>query len=70
MARKAKKTNKSSASTGPGEWYNKISLPSIEKMGETSLLKADNPPFVSFCKSVYSKFPSLACSSLCSFSFF
>ncbi len=59
MARKAKKTGKSYAGAGPGEWYNKISLPSIEKMGETTLLKANNPPFVSFCKSVYSNFPSL-----------
>ena len=43
----------------PGEWYNKISLPDIEKTSETSLLKSGDPPFVLFCKSVYSKFPSL-----------
>ena len=59
MARKIKKSGKSSAESHPGEWYNKISLPSFEKEGETKLSKADNPPFVSFCKSVYEKFPSL-----------
>ncbi len=49
----------SSAESGPGEWYKKISLPSFEKEGERTLLKAEDQPFVSFCKSVHSKFPSL-----------
>lgn len=48
-----------SPSSGPGDWYNKITLPSSGGTAETKLIKRINPGFVSFCKSIHKRFSSL-----------
>jgi len=47
------------AETSPGDWYKGIILPSAKKSVEEKLMKRQQPPFVNFCKSVYSSFSSL-----------
>ncbi len=43
----------------PGEWYHKITLPSVGVEPEEKLLKRVEPPFVKFCKFIYQTMPSL-----------
>ena len=45
--------------SGPGEWYKKIVLPSSEGEEERKLTRRTNPGFVTFCKSIQKRFPSL-----------
>ncbi len=45
--------------TGPGALYRGITLPREEAARETPLVKKKLPAFVSFCKAVHRRFPSL-----------
>jgi hypothetical protein len=57
MPRKAKQSK--SFATTPGEWYQKITLPSVGEKHEEKLLKRSQPGFVKFCRAVYKAVPSL-----------
>ena len=57
MPRREKQSR--SFSSTPGEWYKKITLPSVGEKHEEKLMKRSQPAFAKFCKSVYNAMPSL-----------